>query len=61
MADRHPRLPLVSAVIAALVVLAWWNRFIQDDAFISFRYAAAGHGLTWNPGEAPVEGYSNFL
>ena len=36
---------------------------MQDDAFISFRYAAnlvAGHGLVWNPGER-VEGYSNFL
>ncbi|MGE0754072.1 MAG: hypothetical protein AB7L92_02820, partial [Alphaproteobacteria bacterium] len=35
----------------------------QDDAFISLTYARnllAGHGLTWNPGEA-VEGYSNFL
>jgi hypothetical protein len=35
-----------------------------DDAFVSFRYAAnlAGdHGLRYNAGEAPVEGYSNFL
>lgn len=38
--------------------------YTLDDAFISFRYAqnlAAGHGLAWNPGEAPVEGYTNFL
>jgi arabinofuranosyltransferase len=43
--------------------LAWANRFVQDDAFISFRYArnlAEGLGLTWNPGER-VEGYTNFL
>jgi len=36
---------------------------VQEDAFISFRYAANlldGHGLTWNPGER-VEGYTNFL
>lgn len=36
---------------------------IQDDAFISFRYArhfAAGQGLVWNVGER-VEGYTNFL
>lgn len=35
-----------------------------DDAMISMRYAqnlAAGHGLVWNPGEAPVEGYTNLL
>jgi hypothetical protein len=36
---------------------------ILDDAYISFRYArnlAGGHGLTFNPGAAPVEGYTNF-
>ena len=41
------------------------NRFVQDDAFISFRYAhnllTTGE-LTWNPAEEdPLEGYSNFL
>ncbi|MBI4843160.1 MAG: hypothetical protein HY809_02395 [Nitrospirae bacterium] len=55
---------LSPAILTALVLLAWSNRFIQDDAFISFRYAANfvhGYGLTWNPGEEAVEGYSNFL
>jgi arabinofuranosyltransferase len=36
---------------------------IQDDAFISFRYArnlSEGHGLVYNIGER-VEGYTNFL
>lgn len=35
-----------------------------DDAMISMRYArnlAHGDGLVWNPGDAPVEGYTNFL
>lgn len=35
-----------------------------DDAFIFFRYVdnlLAGHGLTWNPGEERVEGYTSFL
>src|SRR5829696_5524521 len=35
-----------------------------DDAFITFRYArnlVSGAGPVWNPGEAPVEGYSEFL
>ncbi len=38
--------------------------FLSDDAFISYRYAlnfVRGHGLVWNVGEPPVEGYSNFL
>ncbi len=51
------------AIIAGLLCYAWWNRFIQDDAFISFRYAenlARGHGLVWNNGER-IEGYTNFL
>lgn len=51
-------------VIGSLLLLAWLNRFIQDDAFISFRYAdnlVSGHGLVWNPGGEPVAGYSNFL
>lgn len=35
-----------------------------DDAMISMRYArnlAEGHGLAWNEGGAPVEGYTNLL
>ena len=35
-----------------------------DDAMVSMQYAknlADGFGLVWNPGGAPVEGYTNFL
>jgi hypothetical protein len=35
-----------------------------DDSMISMRYArnlAQGHGLVWNPGQHPVEGYTNLL
>ena len=35
-----------------------------DDAMISMRYAwnlVQGHGLVWNVGQDPVEGYTNFL
>jgi len=35
-----------------------------DDAMISMRYArnlAQGHGLVWNAGQRPVEGYTNLL
>ena len=41
----------------------WDSRWIQDDAYISFRYArnlVDGNGLVFNPGER-VEGYTNFL
>ena len=54
---------IVAAIIVVLTALAWSNRFIQDDAFISFRYAdnlVSGHGLVWNAGER-IEGYTNFL
>lgn len=54
----------VAAVCAGGAVLAWLNRFIQDDAFISLRYAenlVAGNGLVWNAGGERVEGYTNFL
>ncbi len=54
---------LYCTVCALLIILAWSNRFIQDDAFISFRYAdnlARGNGLVWS-GEEGVEGYTNFL
>ena len=55
---------LLLVTIAILVLIAWNNRFTFDDAFISFRYSehlAQGHGLVWNIGEAPIEGYTNFL
>lgn len=53
----------VAVLLPAMVALAWWNRFVQDDAFVTFRYSrnlALGHGLVFNPGEK-VEGYTNFL
>jgi hypothetical protein len=36
---------------------------LWDDAMISMRFAqnlADGHGLVWNPGEEPVQGYTNL-
>ncbi len=53
----------VVVLMLALLYWAFHNRFMEDDAFISFRYAqnlVDGHGLVWNPGER-VEGYTNFL
>ena len=61
------RLTLIVLLIAALrtaifLVAAWPHT--TDDAYITLRYSrhlAEGVGLLWNAGEAPVEGYSNFL
>lgn len=53
-------------VVAALAWQwpAWWQqRWVQDDAYVSFRYArnlVRGEGLVYNVGER-VEGYTNFL
>ena len=75
MSDPTPQAPDERAPLARLAPLlllaalglwgwqAWRERFLCDDAFISFRYAdhlARGLGLVWNEGE-PIEGYSNFL
>ncbi len=56
--------------VLLLSVAAHWcatltlNRdLIFDDSFITYRYAenlAAGHGLVWNRGEAPTEGYTSL-
>lgn len=53
-------------ILAAFVVLwkGFWgfSGFVQDDAFISLRYAqnfASGRGLVFNDGER-VEGFTNF-
>lgn len=69
------RLHWFCLVTAGLFYLAfiWRNSFIVggvryyslfDDAMIGMRFAknlADGFGLRWNPGEQPVEGYTNFL
>lgn len=57
---------LIASVIAletARTITAIWG-FGTDDAYITLRYSrhlAEGHGIVWNVGEEPVEGYSNFL
>ena len=52
---------LISAVFLFHVI---YLNCAAEDAFITFRFAknlANGHGLLWNIGESPVEGYTNFL
>lgn len=51
-------------VRSGAVIDGVWYFPLFDDAAISMTYArnlAEGHGLVWNPGDVPVEGYSNFL
>ncbi|MEW5796143.1 MAG: hypothetical protein AB1772_07255 [Candidatus Zixiibacteriota bacterium] len=57
---------VTGVILAALVGLFVWQSlvfdFFQDDAYISYRFAANyldGHGLVYNQGER-VEGYTNF-
>ncbi|PJF32267.1 MAG: hypothetical protein CUN51_01165 [Candidatus Thermofonsia Clade 1 bacterium] len=62
-------LELLLIVAMPLAMLFWWhtapeNGYIYDDAYISYRYAvnlANGHGLVWNVGDVPTQGYTNFL
>ncbi len=73
--ERHTKTPeatqksvkisyfFLAALSAAFVFVAVDNRFIQDDAYISFRYIrnfVEGNGLVFNIGER-VEGYTNLL
>jgi hypothetical protein len=62
-------LAITAAFYLALIIRASFvinnERYftLVDDAMISMRYAqhlAQGHGLTWNIGEAPVEGFTNL-
>ena len=60
-----PACLLCATILLAFVRIGledWPGEF--DDAFITYRYAknlALGHGITWNPGQPPTEGYTNFL
>jgi hypothetical protein len=64
--ERHRSKALAACLAvsaAGALFYAWQLRWLADDAYISFRYAANwvnGHGLVFNPGER-VEGYTNFL
>jgi hypothetical protein len=54
---------LVGHLIHDVAPQLWDSRWVQDDAYISFRYArnmVEGNGLVFNVGDR-VEGYTNFL
>ena len=61
---RAARWGLVACIILFFIQAFLLRHYGIDDAAISFRYArhlAEGKGLVWNPGQPPVEGFSNFL
>ena len=61
--SQHGAWALIALCIVGLLAHGFYQRFLCDDAYITFRYArnvAAGNGLVFNPGEH-VEGFSNFL
>ena len=55
---------LGAGAVLLFLAHAFYLSCVAEDAFIAFRFArhlATGHGLVWNIGEAPVEGYTDFL
>jgi len=61
---RWPFWGLIVAIAVFLVQAFYLRYYSIDDVAITYRYAlhlAEGNGLNWNPGQPPVEGYSNFL
>ena len=59
-AARHPAAPYLFALLMQLVFAG----YVKDDAYIEYRYAtnaAHGHGLVYNVGDPPVEGFTSFL
>jgi hypothetical protein len=69
-AGPHHILVLSWCALGIVILLAFVRAAVDgwplvfDDAFITYRYAqnlALGHGITWNVGQPPTEGYTNFL
>ena len=61
---RRSELIVLGGIVAAFLLHVAWFWTIQEDAFIGYRYVrhlVEGHGLRWNIGEPPVEGYTDFL
>ena len=61
---RNALIVLLAATAICMASSLFMMPYIPDDSYISFRYAenlTHGDGLTFNPGEPPVEAYSNLL
>lgn len=63
--EIEPRSATICGAVALLFIAhTVYLACVTEDAYITFHYAEnllAGHGLVWNVGEPPVEGYTNFL
>jgi hypothetical protein len=71
--SRKSRLGVALAALVFYAVFLYRTSFVLagtrifvlfEDAMISMRYArnlAEGHGLVWNVGEEPIEGFTNLL
>ena len=71
--SSRPRLWIAAAALAFYLLFILRTSFkvgetryfvLFEDAMISMRYArhlADGHGLVWNIGEPPIEGFTNLL
>ncbi len=60
---KFNRQSVFSHIVLFILQFTFWE-FVSDDAFISFRYAknmVFNLELTYNLGNAPVEGYESFL
>ena len=54
---------VVACIVMVLIAETKFPQAFVDDTYIILRYAqhlSSGDGLTWNRGEAPVEGFSNL-
>ena len=54
----------LALICAGFIAHAVWLACVAEDAYITYRFArhiAEGHGIVWNVGMPPVEGYTNFL
>lgn len=54
----------LTAICAAFVAHAIWLACVAEDSYITYRFArnvAEGYGFVFNVGDAPIEGFSNFL
>jgi arabinofuranosyltransferase len=62
--DSIVLLSILLFVIYKALAIINWHGLPAEDALMLMRYAnhfAAGHGITWNIGDHPVEGATDFL
>jgi len=55
---------MIAAVLIGVAHTLVYVDCSVEDSYIAFKYVDSwhrGHGFTYNPGEQPVEGYSNFF